>query len=182
MAAQQIADLAWAGQHEQAIAVATSALARKSVESDERMTLLDLRSESCVAIGDLKRAAEDAQSMKVLAKRDGSVALLTRALCREAFVQSRQGNQRAAVATATAALKAARRSRQPGLEALSLWRLAGAQVAGRIDLGATVGNAEACSQYFRFAGQHPPAGPRAANKGQRTLGPRSKRQERKDRH
>ena len=103
MAAQQIVDLAWAGQHEHAIAAATAALAHKSVETDERMTLLDLRSESYIAVGDLKRAAADAQSMKALAKREPGVALLARALCREAFVQSRLGDQRAAIATAACA-------------------------------------------------------------------------------
>ena len=152
MAAQQIVDLAWAGQHEHAIAVATAALAHKSVETDERMTLLDLRSESYIAVGDLKRAAADAQSMKALAKREAGVALLARALCREAFVQSRLGDQRAAIATAAAALKAARRSRQPQLEALSLWRLAGAQIAGRIDPGAAVANAKRAADVFASLG------------------------------
>jgi signal transduction histidine kinase/CheY-like chemotaxis protein len=152
MAAQQIVDLAWAGQHEHAIAVATAALAHKSVETDERITLLDLRSESYIAVGDLKRAAADAQSMKALAKREAGVALLARALCREAFVQSRLGDQRAAIATAAAALKAARRSRQPQLEALSLWRLAGAQIAGRIDPGAAVANAKRAADIFASLG------------------------------
>ena len=152
MAAQQIVDLAWAGQHEHAIAAATAALAHKSVETDERMTLLDLRSESYIAVGDLKRAAADAQSMKALAKREAGVALLARALCREAFVQSRLGDQHAAIATAAAALKAARRSRQPQLEALSLWRLAGAQIAGRIDPGAAVANAKRAADVFASLG------------------------------
>ena len=152
MAAQQIVDLAWAGQHEQAIAAATAALAHKSVETEERMTLLDLRSESYIAAGELKRAAADAHSMKALAKGEASVALLARALCREAFVQSRLGDQRAAAATAAAALKAARRSRQPQLEALSLWRLAGAQIAGRIDPGAAVANAKRAADVFASLG------------------------------
>ena len=152
MAAQQIVDLAWAGQHEHAIAAATAALAHKSVETDERMTLLDLRSESYIAVGDLKRAAADAQSMKALAKRAAGVALVASALCREAFVQSSLGDQRAAIATAAAALKAARRSRQPQLEALSLWRLAGAQIAGRIDPGAAVANAKRAADVFASLG------------------------------
>ena len=53
MSVQQIADLAWAGQHEQAIAAANAALKRKALADDERMTLLDLRSESYIAVGDL---------------------------------------------------------------------------------------------------------------------------------
>ena len=51
---QHVTDLAWAGQHEQAIAAGSAALKRKSVSVDERMILLDLRSESCIAMGDLK--------------------------------------------------------------------------------------------------------------------------------
>ena len=35
---QAVADLAWAGRHEQAIAAATAALKRKTVDADERMT------------------------------------------------------------------------------------------------------------------------------------------------
>ena len=60
------------------------------------MTLLDLRSESYIAVGDLKRAAADATAMKALAKREGDAALQARALCREAFVQIRKGDARAA--------------------------------------------------------------------------------------
>ena len=37
---QQIADLAWAGQHEQAIAAASTALESKTVRPDERTALL----------------------------------------------------------------------------------------------------------------------------------------------
>ncbi|HEY4137869.1 MAG TPA: hypothetical protein VGN65_05420, partial [Casimicrobiaceae bacterium] len=68
---QTVADLAWAGKHEQAIATATKAIKRKSLTADERMTLLDLRSESYIAVGDLKLAAADAQAMKALARAKG---------------------------------------------------------------------------------------------------------------
>ena len=98
MNVQQIADLAWAGQHEKAIAAATAALERKALEADERMSLLDLRSESFMAIGDLALASADAKAMKALATREGDAALLARALCRESFVQVRQGEMRAAMA------------------------------------------------------------------------------------
>src|SRR5258708_33115 len=120
MGAQQIADLAWGGQHEQAIAAATAALKRKTLAAADRMTLLDLRSESYIAAGDLQLAAADAQAMKALAKRGGDAALLARALCRDSQVQHQRGEARAAVVTASAALKAARRSRRPELEALCL--------------------------------------------------------------
>ena len=80
---QAVADLAWAGRHEQAIAAATAALRPKMLDADARMTLLDLRSESHFALGDLQRAGEDAQAMKALAKQEGGAALQSRALCRE---------------------------------------------------------------------------------------------------
>jgi hypothetical protein len=43
---QAVADLAWAGRHEEAIAAATAALRLKMLDADDAMTLLDLRSES----------------------------------------------------------------------------------------------------------------------------------------
>ena len=109
MNAQQIADLAWAGQHEQAIAAATAALKRKALAADDRMTLLDLRSESYIAVGDLALAAADAKAMKALAAREGDAALDASALRRDSQLQLLRGEARAAVVTATAALKAARR-------------------------------------------------------------------------
>ncbi len=164
-AQQQIADLAWAGQHEQAIAAATAALKRKTLAADDRMSVLDLRSDSYIAVGDLARAAADAQAMKALAKREGGAALLARALCRESLVQVRQGEMRAAVAGATAALKAARKSRAPELEGLSLWRLANAQVAGRIDLGAALDNAAQAADAFKALGDFVQQGRALQTKG-----------------
>src|SRR5262245_51510124 len=107
---QTVGDLAWAGRHEEAVAAATAALQRKSLAADERMTLLDLRSESFFALGALKRAAAEAQAMKALARAEGDEALLARALCRESFVQTRRGDPRAGVVSATSALRAAERS------------------------------------------------------------------------
>jgi len=132
--AQAVADLAWAGQHEQAIAAATVALKRKTIDADERMTLLDLRSESYIAQGDLKRAGDDAKAMKALARQEGGAALQARALCRESFVHVRDGNARRAAQTGAAALKAAERSGVPELVAQALWRHAMAQASARIDL------------------------------------------------
>ena len=63
-AAQQIADLAWAGQHEQAIAAATRRCKRKTLApADARMTLLDLRAESFMAVG-RPRARADADARR----------------------------------------------------------------------------------------------------------------------
>ncbi len=149
---QQIADLAWAGQQEQAIAVATAALKRKSASVDLRMTLLDLRAESFIAVGDLERASTDAAAMNALAKREGDAESQARALCREAIVRMRKGDLRSALAAAAAALKAAEQSRQPEVVALALSRLSHAQVNSRSDLPAAVRNAVRSAALFESLG------------------------------
>ena len=55
---------------------------------------------------------------------------------------------RTAVAGATAALKAAQKSRRPELEALSLLRLSGAQSNARADLDAALRNAARAADAF----------------------------------
>ena len=149
---QHIADLAWAGQHEQAIAAASATLKRKSISIDARMTLLDLRSESYIAVGDLKLAADDAAAMNALAKREGDAELQTRALCRDAIVRIRTGDARPAVVAASTALKAAKRSRQPPLIALALARLSHAQVNSRSDLPAAMRNVARAAALFESLG------------------------------
>src|SRR5256885_965584 len=64
---QQVADLAWAGQHAKAIELATASLAENNLDPAARLTLLDLRAESYVAQGDLSRAGADAAAMRALA-------------------------------------------------------------------------------------------------------------------
>ena len=142
---QTAADFAWAGQHEQAIAAATAALKRKTIDADERMTLLDLRSESYIAQGDLKRAGDDAKAMKALARQEGGAALQARALCRESFVQARDGRARRGTQTGAAAIKAAERSGVPELIAQALWRHAmAASSAGFCGAGGRFG-ASSCT-------------------------------------
>jgi len=145
---QAVADLAWAGQHEQAVHAATAVLRRKSVDTEERMTLLDLRSESHIALGNLKAAGTDAQAMKALAKREGGTALLARALCRESHVRTRDADPHAGATIAAAALKAAERSRVPQLVALALWRLAMAKSNSRTDLPAAIRHATRAAAMF----------------------------------
>ena len=122
--AQQIGDLAWAGQHAKAIELATSALAAARLPTARKLDLLDLRSESFIALGDLDRAATDATAMCELADAAGKPTLKAQAGSRMALIQMRRGDPEVAVVTATAALKAARASRQPRLEAMALFRLA----------------------------------------------------------
>ncbi|MDE2360973.1 MAG: hypothetical protein KGL70_16485, partial [Betaproteobacteria bacterium] len=126
-AAAQIADLAWAGQHAKAIELATAALAVARLPVARKLDLLDLRSESYIAQGELDRASADATAMQELAGASGKAALRAQADNRMALIQMRKGDWKAAVRTATAALKAARQGRQKGLEAMSLYRLAEAQ-------------------------------------------------------
>ena len=109
MSTQQIADLAWAGQHEQAIAAATAALQAQDARGRRAHDAArPARRELHRRRRPRSSPSADAQAMKALAKREGDAALQARALCRESFVQMRQGEMRAAVASATAALKAAR--------------------------------------------------------------------------
>ena len=150
---QAVADLAWAGRHEEAIAAATAALRLKMLDADDAMTLLDLRSESHFALGDLQRAGDDAQAMKALAKQEGGAALTARALCRDSYVLVRGANPRRGAATAAIALKAAERSRDSGLMAQALWRLAFAQYNSRIDLPAAIRHARRAAAMFQRLGE-----------------------------
>ena len=109
---EQVRDLAWAGQHAQAIELATAALSATDLSAQSRLDLLDLRAESNIALGKLDLSAEDAAAMIELARREKSHALKAQALNRKAVVQMRQGDLKPALATANAALKAARQSRQ----------------------------------------------------------------------
>src|SRR5271155_3463663 len=139
--AQQIGDLLWAGQHAQAIELGTEALAESGLPVATRLDLLDLRAESFVAQGDLERARADAQAMLDLAERGKTAAFLAHARNRLALVQMRQGEAKIAVESATAALTAARQSKQPALEAMSLLRLAEAQFRTRFDFEQATRNA-----------------------------------------
>ncbi|HEV2219461.1 MAG TPA: GAF domain-containing protein [Casimicrobiaceae bacterium] len=123
----QIADLAWAGRHAKAVELATAALVTARLPVARKLDLLDLRSESYLAQGELDRAGADAAAMRELASASGKAALKARADIRMALIQMRKGEWKVAVRTATAALKAARQGKQRALEAMSLYRLAEAQ-------------------------------------------------------
>src|SRR6516165_8217497 len=76
-------DLAWTGQHEQALAVAAAALADTALRlaSTDRLALHGLRVESLVAAGQLAEAEAEATAMESRAANDGSDAAKSRALC-----------------------------------------------------------------------------------------------------
>jgi GAF domain-containing protein/CheY-like chemotaxis protein/tetratricopeptide (TPR) repeat protein len=129
--AQRIGDLAWAGQHAEAIELATASLAKSGSSTKDRLAWLDLRAESYLAQGDAERAAADATAMLTAARRGESPAFLAQALNRRALVEIGKGEARLAVVTAADALEAARLSKDGELEAASLYRLAFAQLRQR---------------------------------------------------
>jgi tetratricopeptide (TPR) repeat protein len=132
----QIRELAWIGQHAQAISLASQALSGPGVKPSEQMDLLDLRAESYIAHGKLDLAVKDARTMDKLAKTGAHKA---QAFNRLALVQMRTGDLKAAVKSATAAVKTkhgsprsvTERGTSPALRAESLFRLSEAQFRTR---------------------------------------------------
>jgi signal transduction histidine kinase/CheY-like chemotaxis protein len=149
---QVVADLAWAGRHDEAIAAATAALKLKTLDANDAMTLLDLRAESHYAIGDMQGAGDDAQAMKTLAKQKGGAALQARALCRESYVLVRGANPHRGVAIGALALKGAEKSRDAGLIAQASWRLSIAQSNSRTNLPAAIRHARRAAAMFQRQG------------------------------
>ena len=147
--AERVSDLAWAGQHAQAIELATAALATPGSSVGSRLDLLDLRAESYIAVGKLDLAAADATAMVRLAAAGKSHAFMAQALIRKALVQMRQGEMKPALESAVAATKAARQSREKSLLAASLSTLGeveirlGSYEAGRKTAQQAVGLFEA---------------------------------------
>ncbi len=128
------ADLAWAGRHQGAIELTTAVLtAADSSAGAAQIEWLDLRAESFIAIGDFAAALADGHAMQALARRLGDAASTSRALCRLSLVQVRMGDCKLAAREARSALVAARKARDAGLEALSLFRLAEAEWRERDD-------------------------------------------------
>ncbi|HXD11647.1 MAG TPA: GAF domain-containing protein, partial [Anaerolineales bacterium] len=128
----QVRQLAWMGQHAQAIDLVTQVLSTPKIKPAEQMDLLDLRAESYIALGNLDLAMKDAKAMGKIAKTVGArhaVPLQTQALNRLALVQMRLGELRAAVKSATTAVKTTHNS--PKLRAQSLFRLSEAQFRTR---------------------------------------------------
>ncbi|HNB36283.1 MAG TPA: hypothetical protein PK414_08685, partial [Anaerolineales bacterium] len=148
-----IRQLAWTGQHAAAIDSATEALDRKAdwQSAPQIISLLDLRSESYIALGKLDLAMKDAKAMMKIAKGGASgignrksgdspqipipksqlPALHAQALNRLALVQMRTGDLNGALKSANTAVKASA-NRQSSIEnrqslALAHFRLAEAQ-------------------------------------------------------
>ena len=151
-AVAEVNELIGRGQVEQAIAAATAALADAALGADERMALLELRFDSYSLRMDLAQAAADVQTMKALARSAADPALQAQALNREAWLQWRRGDAQASLAAAQAALKAARRSSRPGLEAHSLVSLGRGQLTVGDDLPAALANLQQAAAGFEALG------------------------------
>ena len=120
-------EAAWNGDHAQAVALCTEALAEDQLDLAARLDLYDTRAESYVAQGQLDLAEQDALVMVEIAEEEKRLEFEAQALNRQALVQMRQGQLETAVNTATRALEAAQASKHEGLEAQSLFRLAETQ-------------------------------------------------------
>jgi GAF domain-containing protein len=135
LSVQAVAELAWSGQHEQALARAAEALAdtEPRLAPMERLTLHDLRVESLIALARLDDAAAEAavlQSLVTATSAAAGQALAHDALAR---VQIRQGRLAEAFGDAGRAVAAARKAGEPALLARCLRGLGEVQFRARRD-------------------------------------------------
>ncbi|MFO1215176.1 MAG: GAF domain-containing protein [Burkholderiaceae bacterium] len=135
-ATARIAALAWAGQHEAAVAAASAALDAPGIGAAQRLRLLDLRAESRCALDEHAAALDDARLMLQLAGTQRGHAPRVQALCRLAAVLMRAGQVGPAREHAAEALALAGRAGDPALEATALLRLAEAQFRSFDNAGA----------------------------------------------
>ena len=154
---EQIRQLAWTGQHAAAIDSATGALENVGAgysrpvrwqgnPAPTMMSLLDLRAESYIALGNLDLAMKDAKAMKTL----GTTAVLkTQALNRLALVQMRTGDLKGAVKSATSAVKLKHSSQE--IRAASYFRLSEAQMRTQ-QTDASIKNAEQAVLLYQSVG------------------------------
>jgi PAS domain S-box-containing protein len=157
-------DLAWAGRHAQVVELGTQALSDPAKDDpgplQAEMDLLDLRSESYLALGKLDLAYQDAQAMLKRSTVEKSPARKAQALSRKALVQMRQGDLPGAFKTANLAVKNARLAggvTSAGLLATSLLRLA--EVQYRIGQNeASIETAQQAIVLFQGAGDASGAG------------------------
>ena len=150
-------DLAWAGQHDAAIACCTQALQTAAPSPAQRMALLDQRAESHLAASRLPAAAQDVQAMLALAATPGQPALQVQAMTRQAVVLMRQGLLKPALQVANTAARIAKAGRNPLLLAHSLMRLGEAQSRATLNTAA-VASAKRAATLFEAAGDSVGAG------------------------
>jgi len=128
--AGEVRDLAWAGRHAEAIERASRRLDTR-LDAGARLELLDLRTESRIALGDVDGAAADASAMLAIAKASGRAAHLAIAHSAMALARMRASDYSAAAKSTAAAIKAAERAKDKRLRAAALLRLAEIQFRQR---------------------------------------------------
>ncbi|MEO6409554.1 MAG: GAF domain-containing protein, partial [Burkholderiaceae bacterium] len=143
---EAVAALARHGRHPEAIKRATLALETARGEIEDCMSLLEVRLESHIAVGQIGAADADAVAMASLADKAKSAAITARALIGRARVRIRRDNKEA-LTLATAAAKAAAQSKQAWIIAQSLRLLAHAQ-AQTGDHDAALANARKAFEIF----------------------------------
>jgi signal transduction histidine kinase/tetratricopeptide (TPR) repeat protein len=124
---QSIRDLAWSGQHTQAIAAVTKALSASDLSPADKMELLDLRAESFFALGKFGLSEIDANAMMELAD-PSNPELTVHAFNRKAFTLEKKGELKEAIKLATSSVEIARSTKPVNLHLLgmSLYALADA--------------------------------------------------------
>ena len=151
-AADAARELAVAGQHAQAIDVATAALQAAPGEVWSRLALLDVRAESLAALAETARARSDVDEMIAIAERHATPASAAQAYSALSRVLALSGEDQAAFAAADRAAKTARRSRQKRLIATGLLRRAEAGGPRRVDAEAALDDARGAERLFRELG------------------------------
>ena len=86
----RVQELAWTGQHAQAIELATQTLNMSGLKPDLQMDLLDLRAESYFALLNVDAAEKDVKQMERIAKLENKPALKARALIRKTQLRTWQ--------------------------------------------------------------------------------------------
>ena len=151
--AQSIAELAWAGRHEAAIAQTADALAGRRLSAEARLKLLDLRAESLMAQGRMAEAGGDIKQMRALAQGARSPELQALVLLTEATWLMRSARPAEALAAAQRAQPLLEPGGRADLRALCLLRLAHGLWRTRVDLELGLELAQAAVERFAALGQ-----------------------------
>ncbi|MBL8342418.1 MAG: response regulator [Rubrivivax sp.] len=149
----EVRQLTWTGHPRDAIARATAALVGMAPSVEQQAELLELRAENHVVSGDPASARADAETLYDLARRSPQcLAAQSWAGHRRAVLQCRDGNVDEAVASARAALQAARRGAMAELEARSRMMLSWSLQRARIDLPAAASHGRRAARIFQSLG------------------------------
>lgn len=151
----QIRAFVWAGNHTQAIRLATQELDNPHLPVSLRMDLLDLRAESYIAFGKFDLAMEDTEAMITISRGGKDKCLQAQALNRLTLIQIRKGDIKGAINSASSAVKIKHSSQ--GVRAASLYYLSYAQMEG-LQNEAALKNAEQAIALFQSIGNFSGAG------------------------